>query len=359
VNWQSFQNNMPSAPVSWIVVQETFNDLVISTYGRGIWILDDLGPLQQLSPDVLDADTHLFPPRVAYRFRGISREASATNDPTVGENPPYGASINYYLKTPPEGDVTVTILDPQGEAIRTLRGPKAAGLNRITWDLEHEPSKQVRLRTSPLYAPDVEVGPDGWRSAPGTRQLSILAPPGTYTVRLNAGSIETTRNLEVRKDPHSAGTEDDIRAQIAMLMELRDDMDQATDMINQIELLRSQIYALSDLTDDATVAAAGDELDQRLIAVESSLVELRMTGRGQDGVRWGSRLQSKLGYLANGLASGDFRPTDQQIEVQAELEDELRDSLRDLDGLLSQELSAFNDMLGQNNLPIIVVRPPS
>jgi len=167
--WQPLQTNLPHAPVYWITIQEHFNDLVIATYGRGFWILDDLSPLQQLTTQVAGADAHLFPPRAAYRFRDITQEASAFQDPTVGQNPPYGAAINYYLRTPPAGDVTVSILDDQNRVIRTLPAPKTAGLNRVHWDLRDEPSSELRLRTSPLYAPEITVGPDGIRPGGGPR----------------------------------------------------------------------------------------------------------------------------------------------------------------------------------------------
>lgn len=355
-NWQPLQNNLPASPVYWITVQEHFNDLVISTYGRGFWIMDDVTALQQLTAPVLAADVHLFAPRAAYRFRNITGEASASNDPTVGENPPPGASINYFLKAAPPGPVTVTILDAQGQTVRTLQAPRAPGLNRIYWDLQYAPSKEVRLRTSPLYAPDIEVGPDGTR--PGGGRLSILAPPGMYTVRLSAGGKDLSQKLEVRKDPNSVGTEADIKEQMKMLFEVRRDLDQAADMINQLELVRSQIYALARLTDDTAVRKAGDDLDKKLIDLEMNLVELRATGRGQDGVRWGARLHGKLNYLAGGLMSNDHRPTGQQIEVQKILEDQLRRHGTSLDGLLSQEVGAFNQALRSKNLPIIVTRPP-
>ena len=96
----------------------------------------------------------------------------------MGENPPYGAAINYYLKTAPADDVTITILDAKGQVVRTLTGTNAAGLNRIHWNLRYEPTKEVRLRTSPLYAPDMRVGPEGWRPAPDAGRMSILVPPG-------------------------------------------------------------------------------------------------------------------------------------------------------------------------------------
>jgi photosystem II stability/assembly factor-like uncharacterized protein len=355
-SWRPLQNNMPHAPVYGIAVQEHFSDLVIATYGRGFWILDDVTPLQQLTPQVLGSDVHLFPPRPAYRLREITGEASAANDPTVGQSPPYGASINYYVKAVPAGNVTIAILDGQGQTIRTITGPKAAGLNRVYWDLRYEPSKEVRLRTPPLFAPDVPLGSDGTRNAPGAGRLSILAPPGGYTVRLDVGGKQMTQKLEVRKDPNSAGSEADIQQQMKMLFELRRDMDAAADVVNEIELVRSQLASLMRVVDDADVRKAGAELDRKLIDLEQNLVELRATGRGQDNVRWGARLLSKLNYLANGLASGDFRPTDQQAQVQKLLTDQVKNHQSSLQLLVSRDLGALNDLLRKKNVPNVVTR---
>src|SRR5947209_4281526 len=149
-HWEALQTNLPHAPVYWITVQEHFNDLVIATYGRGFWILDDITPLQQLNQRVRDAAAFLFTPRAAYRFRSPEMPGFPTIDMTTGENPTYGASINYWLKSAPAADVKIRILDGAGQVVRTLDGTKHAGMNRIYWDLRYEQSKQIRLRTSPL-----------------------------------------------------------------------------------------------------------------------------------------------------------------------------------------------------------------
>src|ERR1019366_9489185 len=94
-HWQPMQANLPPAPVYGLVIQEHFNDLVVETYGRGFWILDDLGPLQKLTPEVTAEAVHLFPLRAAYRFRNINGNVSMSDDPTAGQNPAYGADINY------------------------------------------------------------------------------------------------------------------------------------------------------------------------------------------------------------------------------------------------------------------------
>jgi len=343
-------------------VQEHFADLVIATYGRGFWILDDITPLREMTPQVLGADAHLFPPRPTYRFRAITSEAGSPEDPTVGQNAPYGAPLNYYLKSAASGDVTITISDARGQVVRTLTAPRTAGLHRIYWDLRDTPSKGVTLRTSPLYAPDIRVGPDGIRETTGFGagggRMTILQPPGTYTVKLSVGGREYTQQLTVRKDPHSAGTEADIEVQHRMLLDIRRDLDATVDAINSAELVRSQVYNLMKIVDDRELKQAADELDKKMIAAEGTLVELRATGRGQDGVRWGAKLVQKFGYLANGLAGGDFKPTNQQLDVQKDLQARLKTSQGQMGDVMNREVAAFNDMLRRKNLPTVVTQVP-
>jgi len=108
-NWQSLMTNMPASPMYWIVVQEHFNDLVVGTYGRGFWIMDDITPLQQLTEAVTEQDHHLFQPRPAYRF--IQRDApqSQPEDSGAGQNPDYGASLHVYLKAAPDTTARLAI----------------------------------------------------------------------------------------------------------------------------------------------------------------------------------------------------------------------------------------------------------
>jgi photosystem II stability/assembly factor-like uncharacterized protein len=358
--WMPLQANLPHAPVSGIVVQPLFNDLVISTYGRGFWILDDITPLQHLTDEVLGKPAHLFAPRAAYRFRPITPPSSTYDDPTVGTDPEYGASINYFLSAPAKAAPMVAILGAAGQVIRTITGPNAAGLNRVTWDLRGTPSTEVRLFTSPMYNPHIVAGPEG-RVAPGTGRISVLEPPGTYTVRLTVDGVSQTQQLVVRKDPNSGGTEADIAAQTRVVSALREELNTAAAAVHRIESARVQLETLPRLTTDTAARRSAEAMSQKLIEVEMNLVELRMTGAGQDAVRYGSKLISKIGYLANGIASGDFKPTDQHLEVQQLLGEQLRTHLAALNALMTGDLVALNDQLRAKNLPIIVDRgaPPS
>ena len=126
--WTALQMNLPHAPVSWITVQEHFNDLVLATYGRGFWILDDITPLQQIDDRVRASNVHLFAMRPAYRFLAkpvLPMNMGEESDPpsSVGENPPYGASINYYLRNVPAGEVLIKVADANGFVVRTLTAP--------------------------------------------------------------------------------------------------------------------------------------------------------------------------------------------------------------------------------------------
>jgi hypothetical protein len=241
--------------------------------------------------------------------------------------------------------------------VRTLRGPKQQGINRVYWDLRGEPTKEARMRTSPLYAPEIRVGPDGTRPAQGVGRMAILAPPGRYTVKLSVGGREYSQPLELRKDPDSGGDEREIATQMAMLQDLAVDVNSAVDMINSTEIVRSQLQALMNvLSNDralADVKAAADSLEKKFTMVEDSLVQLKVTGRGQDGVRWPAKLASKLLALGGNVGSSDYAPTSQASEALVYLKEQLRIVKTAYDQIM-KELPTFNELLRRRNLQNII-----
>jgi hypothetical protein len=357
-NWQPLQMNLPHAPVYWIAVQDHFHDLVLATYGRGFWILDDLTPLEQMTPQVADSSAYLFPPRDTYRFRNAVQNDSPGSDPTAGVNAPYGASINYFLKSAPQSEVRFAILDASGRTVRTLTGPKQAGVNRINWDLRFNPTREMRLRTPPEYAPEIAPGPDGTRPAPGGGRISVLAPPGAYTVKMTVDGKDYTQKLTVIKDPHSNGSEGDIQVQTKLVTSLSDEMNGMVDATNQIELIRAQLAVLeAEIGGDpnaASIRSAAEQLNSRLVEIEGHIVQLKATGRGQDQFRWTPGLSSKIGYLANEVESSDDHPTTQQVAVHDELKEQAATYRQQLRNLLGKEVADFNALLRQRNVPNIV-----
>ena len=353
-NWQPLQNNLPHAPVYWITVQEHFNDLVIATYGRGFWIMDDITPIQQMTSEVMNANAHLFPVHPTYRFRGITVPYASTDDPTAGQNPPYGASINYYLKSAPR-DVSIKIVDAEGKTVQTIRGSRNVGLNRVWWNLRNEQSKEVRLRTPPAYAPEIRVNAEGWRPLPEGGRMTILMAPGTYTAKLTVDGQEVgSQPVRVLIDPNAGGNEADVQKQTAMLSELRKDLESAADMTNQIEIIRGQLDGLRQIVRDAAVRTAADDLDKKLIDIEENLIQRKYSGQGQDTTRFPVKLLGKITYLAGGVSVGDNPPNTQQKEVQAMFESRLADLRKRLDAVVSGDLANFNRLLRDKNIGNVI-----
>lgn len=352
-NWQPLQNNLPHAPVYWITVQEHFNDLVISTYGRGFWILDDITPIQQMTAQVMNASAHLFTIHSAYRFRGLNLPYASSDDPTAGQNPTYGASINYYLKSAAR-DVSIKITDAQGQTVQTIRGTRTAGINRVWWNLRTENSKEIRLRTSPLYAPEVRVNNEGWRPLPEGGRTTVLAPPGTYTVKLSVDGQEFSQPLIVVRDPNAGATDADIQKQTAMLFDLRKDLESGADMVNQIELVRGQLDHLRPVLFEASLKTATDVLETKLTDIEDSLIQRKYTGQGQDTTRFPQRLIAKITYLAGGVGGGDYPPNTQQMEVHAMFKAQLADLRKRLDAVMTTELGNFNRLLRERNIGNVI-----
>jgi hypothetical protein len=348
-DWMPLQTNLPHAPVHWLTIQDHFNDLVVATYGRGFWILDDITPLQQLTEEVLDASGHLFEPRPVYRFLGKSGRVGHPEDPAAGQNPRGGASIHYFLGEDVEGPVRMTILDAMGEVVSSVGGVSSSpGLHRVNWNLRYPSSGSPRMRTKVLEHSHVPLGEDGWRPAGDGGRVSPLASPGEYTVRLTVGDQEFTQPLMVLKDPNSAGTEAEIQEQFRVILQIRDDADATVDLINEAEIIRAQLVDLKELVrgkDGAErIVAAADALDVSLIDLEMGLTDLRLSG-GQDTLRWPRQLLAKLTSLAGYISGTDFVPTTQQMEILERLQGLLGEAQTRMAAIKGGELAALNELL--------------
>jgi hypothetical protein len=374
--WQPLQSGLPHAPVYGLVVQERFGDLVVATYGRGFWILDDLTPLRQFAGSA-PKEAQLLPPRPTYRFRGVEAPYAAFYDPVAGFNPPDGVPIHYWLPSAIKGEkdkdtgeqkdeIEIKVEDSSGAVVRTFKGPAKAGLNRAYWDLAFDKTPEARLRTSPLGAKYVKVGVEG-TPAPGLARLAILAPIGEYKVKIKAGDRELAQPVTVLKDPGAGGGEADVRAQGDLVKVLLDDVKQAVDAINRAENVRGQLAALQVRLGEKTdgrepvhkdVKDAADALDKKVVAVEETLFQMRVTGRGQDLLRWPMKTTEQLLYLLGRVTDTDFAPTASQREVQQILHEEATKSRKALDDVLATDLVKFNAMLAEKQLAGVVANFP-
>lgn len=192
MRWTPLDGGMPTVAVNDLVIQERENDLVVATHGRGIWILDGLSALQEMSPAVRLATGHVFSPEDATLIRYRSERAHEGDMVFRGDNPPRGAVLDYWLKESVEADsIRLTILDDMGSVVRTLDADTVAGLNRVVWNLRYE--------DLPALPADTSNGRRAWNRGPSGTPIM----PGRYTVRLEVAGAISESTFGVHPDPRS------------------------------------------------------------------------------------------------------------------------------------------------------------
>jgi len=171
-----------------------------------------------------------------------------------------------------------------------------------------------------------------------------------------------TAPLAIRKDPNTAGNEDDVAAQTKSMLSIRDNANTVAKMINTAESVRAQLVAWRAVAGGNPAGkdaqAAADDLETQLVAIESRLFNLTATGRGQDFLRTPSQMMEKLAHLADVVSYADFAPTDSQLQVAAKLTQDVAHDREQLDGVLARTLSAFNTLLRERQLGAIVPPKP-
>ena len=357
-NWQVFMNNLPHTPYYWIEVQENFNDLVIGTYGRGVWILDDISALQQLPTNASATKAALFNSKDAYRFQPKTATMQFLPEPSTGQDPQYGASINYWANSDKDS-VKLYVMSASGDTVKTFKQKGKAGINRVWWDLQGKSTKDIVARTQPEGADWVALDKNRTRAPYISNPFkTYLMPPGKYNVTMVAGDQKFSSSINVLKDPHSEGSLDDIKQQTEWLAKIHTNYDAGGKMVNEIESIRRQLYDLRDVLKSKTkhkkLVESANKLDSVLLITEGKLVQLKYTGTGQDDVRYPDMLLGKLGYLAGAIASADFPPADQHKEVYTMLKSRLTETQAEYEKILTGAFTQFMKQLEENKIQAIV-----
>ena len=376
-HWQSIQRNLPVTPVTDIQIHQ--GDLILSTQGRSFWIMDDLTPLRSVNDDVAQAPATLHGVRPAYRAFFGGPGLGALGATTRATNPADGAWFHYTLGQDVEGPIELVVTDVRGDTAVTLSSesqagpdlgafaelaamfgfgggppllPKTAGTHRAVWGLTYP-------------APTLP---------PGTIIFGTLgqppAPPGQYTVTLTVeGESMGSESFEVRPDPRIETSVADYLAQHQFLEDLGEMIDRLGDQTGDLTSVRSQVQAITGLTDEAglseddkaRVQAAADSLSGKLTGLQE---EIQQTDNRSfyDPLDNPGKLAAELAFLYNTVAGGlagivHAGPTDQAMERLEELRGDVADVLGRLGDVLDEDLSAFNDLIRSLGMdPVVVSR---
>jgi hypothetical protein len=207
--WAKLNNNMPTVAVHDLEIHPRDNDLIAATHGRGLWIMDDITPLQQLSEKVTAAEAHLFENRTATQWLRLQPHGTGGTLSFRGENPSRNAVINYFLGTAVTGPVKFEIASVTGDDKRTLTVPARAGINRLEWPMTFDPTPEQASAFAQLQAAAQQAGRGGGGGGGGGRggrgggfgPQGEPAGPGEYRVTMTANGKTYTSKLRVREDP--------------------------------------------------------------------------------------------------------------------------------------------------------------
>jgi len=360
-HWQPLQLNLPTTPITDLIVKD--DDLVVATNGRSFWILDDLSPLRELTPQLAAQDVILYKPGVTYR---MNFPEQVDKRRPVGENPPNGMIISYYLKEAAKGEITLDIFDNAGKPVRHYSSkpknkfeqppewpdlekppellPTAAGMDRFPWNLRYESPTEI---PGAFYA---DNGPEG-----------PIALPGTYTLKFTVDGKTRTAVAEVKVDPRLSVTESDRQKLFELELKVRDDIEALHTAVNQIRGVRSQIGVVRErVTQEGDkgqpVVRAIEDLDKKMAPVEQELTQVKMKS-SEGNLRYPNMLNEQYETFRSTLESADAAPTRPDYAVFDELHGRLQAQLVIWNRIASTDVPALNELVKQQN--VVLVQVPS
>ncbi|HEV8150047.1 MAG TPA: glycosyl hydrolase [Gemmatimonadales bacterium] len=369
--WETLQLNLPRVSVRDLTVRG--NDLIAATHGRSFWVIDDVSLLRALGDSVTARAAFLFQPAPAVRwFSGGGRSL------TAGQNPAGGASIDYYLKTAPTAKISLQFLDAAGNEIRSFSSePAAADTGKRT--AADSIGKQVRaaLKDSVVYEPAdslvaARAGTNrfNWNLRyPGAKSLKNtlvdegthegpIAPPGSYMVRLIVAGDTLARRFGVVADPRVRTTAAELAQQFDAVIRTRDRINDVVESATRIEEIQAQLDQRIRQTKEqpfgARVDSAATPLRKKLEVIRADLYEVGCHV-DQCSLDQPMKLYNQLLTLNSQLQTGDYPPTKQHNEMIADFSAKLAAQLQRLQQLESSELSRFNTLLGELNVPAVYV----
>jgi len=362
--WQSLASAFPTAPVYDLRFVPGTHALAVATHGRGLFVLDDLAPLEEWTSQVRSAALHVFPPRPAILFHG-DRSAEPPSRYSA-PNPPRGAAIEYYLKSavepahgekaPKGGPVAVTVNDAQGHTVFTGHGPGKAGINRVVWNLRYD--GPVRLSVEPAPSPEQEEF--------GLSEAGPAVLPGTYTATVAAGDAREQVSIEVRPDPRVPFDAAAARAQQSLGLQLRDRVSELDRLLNSLHSIRQQFANLRQALKSDGSGSPPQQLLDRAAGVEKKAGAVMdaiynpdvQRGVVEDDIHHLTRLYDQLKSIAQGVEEGyDQAPGDLLKSQAIALEQELDGEVATYQALRSQDVASFNRLAASQHAPVIVAPP--
>jgi hypothetical protein len=382
--WMQWTHGVPTVSVMDMAIHPRENDLVLATHGRALFVLDDIGPLRELSEEVQKEPLHLFAIADAQQSRtsqGAGERFPGSGE-FRGENRPYGALITFSLADPrlphpnvekererkekekaseqPADDeggrgprAKIEVLDGSGAVIRTIDAPVKQGINRAAWDLRSDPPKRIPRKNED----------EAFAEFRGTRGPDVL--PGTYTVRVSWGGKTAEGKVQVLGDPRFNIPSEQREAKIAAIRRAGQLMGVVADGVERIQRTRGDVEAISaQLRKDQEAAkkqgAADDPARKAVLDAGRDLLrklrdfELRFwQTENAKGLEEDNDLEQRVSNLARSLGSSWDAPTPAQLAYLDRVEKEERQTVDDLNRFFAEDVAAFRTKVQETKYQLL------
>ena len=379
-SWRRFKAGFPTVPVYDVKFVQRSHDLVVATHGRGLFVLDNITPLEELTAEVATSDLHAFsalPAQIRVRARRPGVAPTRFTTPSA----PNGAVIDYYLRTaldtgagPAEGErpaggprgggpggfagrarrhgAIITVTTAHGDTVVVdSNGPGSQGINRFVWGLRYAPP--TRLEIEPPQ-PGAEENP--FRNFGGPRVV-----PGTYTVAVTAAGKTETRTVTVEPDPVLGGDSAAFLAQLRAALQLRNETSALNTMLNRLTSLQTQLQNIQQAMRNAESQAPGSPvatqaraLGRKLRELKDSLYNSEVQRGGQDDIHYLSRFQDRLQRLGFGGGFAYAQPPGDAVLEEWKVVRPLLDAyLARCNEILKTDVAQFNQVAQANGAPTL------
>jgi hypothetical protein len=309
-SWQAWQLNLPVVPITDLTIKN--NNLIAATQGRSFWIIDDMTPLHEFSPQIKTMSSFLFTPLSSYRIGGSQNK----DIKDAGTNHPGGVLVNFYVKEEPDTatEIALKFFDSNGKLIREFSNTAGEkkdklevrkGFNQFAWNMRY---------------PDAEGFEDMIMWAVNLQ--GPIALPGEYAVRLVCNKDSVESRFSILKDPRSDISDEALKAQFDFIIETGAKFSETSKVIKKIRETRKQLDFLRSKLREGEVnedlITLTDSIGKSLSKVEETLYQTKNQSR-QDPLNYPIRLNNKLGHLMTLTNIGDYQPTEQAILFKKEV----------------------------------------
>ena len=363
-HWHSLRLNMPVVAIHDLAVEQ--DDLVAASYGRSFWILDDISPLRYLTTSFNVSAPVLLPPRVAIRVRrDENQDTPLPPEVPIGQNPPDGAILHYYLPESASRDIQLEIYDPAGALIRSYTSApippekekddpfiapywiarpqplsREKGMHRFVWDLRYADPPAIHVQSPYNYPIAAIVG------ATPLPPQGPLVMPGKYEVRLKVGDQVFRQPLEVRMDPRVSFIRNELQSSLDLQLKISAALGRNYAAYQQVKDLRARLADLKKRPKGDAVAAAAAPLDVKLAALEGEPTPLLEEPKTVSF----SAVNDTLTALMALVDGADFAPSEESFAAYQRTCKALNTTLEIWQETKAKDLPAFRAELAQSNV---------